>query len=74
MDRARDGNLRVGEPDIEPDTPSHTTGTRQGNANGSYRRQQGHLPDDRSNARRSTGIGPKHRNPVVPGAPNISPP
>jgi hypothetical protein len=47
---------------------------RQGNSTGNYERSKGHLPDGRSTAKRSTGIRPKHHNPILPAMPNISPP
>lgn len=67
-------NLRVGTPDTTPDAPSHTPGTRQGNSPpeldpGFVRTERGL----RATARRSTGIGPEARNPITPGAPNLSP-
>lgn len=72
--RRRGIHLRVGRPDVRPDTPSHTRGVRPGNAPGGYERQPGHLPDGRSTAARSTGINPSHRDPISPGMPNLSPP
>ena len=69
-----ESNVVVGVPDVAPDKPSHTRGVRQGNAPGGYEREPGHLPDGRSTARRSTGINATRRDPIVPGAPNLSPP
>ena len=65
--------MRLGKPDIEPDAPSHTPGIKQGNSKGNYERQDGHLPDGRSTAARSTGINPKAREPIDPRMPNLSP-
>jgi hypothetical protein len=65
--------MRVGKRDIEPDTPAHTPGIKQGNSKGNYERQSGHLPDGRSTARRSTGINAKKREPIDPRMPNLSP-
>lgn len=70
----RTGNLKVGRPDVSPSKPAHTPGVRQGNEPGSYERQAGHLPDERSTARRSTGINASARNPIDPRMPNLSPP
>jgi len=67
-------HLRVGRPDVKAEAPSHTPGTRQGNQLGSYERMEGHHDDDTSDARRSTGIGAKRKNPILPGMPNLSPP
>lgn len=67
-------NLKVGEPDVSPDRPSHTRGVPEGNAPGNYLKQPGHLPDGRSTAERSTGIDPESRNPIDPSMPNLSPP
>lgn len=70
--RTRD-HLRVGRPDVRPTTPSHTAGTREGNQVGGYERMAGHHDDDTSDARRSTGISPEDKNPILPGMPNLSP-
>lgn len=58
----------------KPDTPAHVRGVIRGNATGSYERQRGHLPEDKSNAQRSTGIYPQGSEPIVSDMPNISPP
>ena len=65
--------IRVGKPDVDPDTPAHTKGVHQGNHRGNYRRQAGHHPDGTADARRSTGVRPRKRNPVMPEMPNLSP-
>jgi hypothetical protein len=65
--------IRVGKPDVSPDTPSHTPGVREGNTRGAYQRQAGHHLDDTADARRSTGVRPKDRNPILPSMPNLSP-
>ena len=67
-------NIKVGKPDVAPDTPAHTPGVEQGNKTGNYEKMPGHLPDGRSTARRSTGIRAKQHNPILPGMPNLSPP
>ena len=67
------GAIRVGKPDVKPDLPSHTPGINQGNARGNYEKQEGHLPDGRSTAKRSTGVNPKFMEPVDPRMPNLSP-
>ena len=66
-------NLRVGKPDVKPDAPSHTPGIGPGNARGNYEKQQGHLPDGRSKAKRSTGVNPDFMEPIDPSMPNLSP-
>jgi hypothetical protein len=67
-------DIVVGKPDVDITKPSHVSGTREGNERGSYEKQrQGHLPDGRSTAARSTGINPDAKNPIDPGAPNLSP-
>ncbi len=66
-------NLRLGKPDVKPDTPAHTPGVRQGNE-GTTEDQAGHLPDGRATAERSTGINPGPKNPIDPRMPNLSPP
>jgi hypothetical protein len=65
--------IRVGKPDVSPDTPAHVAGIRQGNATGNYEKQVGHLPDGRSTARRSTGVNPSAHDPILPAMPNLSP-
>lgn len=64
--------IRVGKPDVRPDTPAHTPGIKQGNK-GPYEDQPGHNPDGTSTAERSTGINAKLRNPIDPSMPNLSP-
>ena len=66
-------DIRVGEPDISPDVPSHVPGIKQGNSTGSYESQSGHNPDGTSSAERSTGINPDARQPIDPSMPNLSP-
>jgi hypothetical protein len=72
-------NLRVGKRQGWPTMPSHVKGVRQGNAPGSIERNRGlqQDPDDRrfakGTAERSTGINPRHRNPIDPRMPNLSP-
>jgi hypothetical protein len=67
-------NVKVGIRHVTPDKPSHTRGVKEGNSEGNYSKQVGHLPDGRSTAARSTGINPKARDPILPGMPNLSPP
>jgi hypothetical protein len=64
--------IRVGNPDVRPDTPAHTPGIKQGNK-GPNESQAGHNRDGTSTAERSTGINPKMRNPIDPSMPNLSP-
>jgi hypothetical protein len=65
--------IKVGKPHVRLDKAAHVPGVRQGNHEGAYKHQPGHLDDDTSTARRSTGIAPKSKNPIVPGMPNLSP-
>ncbi|MCF6469652.1 hypothetical protein FAF44_14810 [Nonomuraea sp. MG754425] len=65
--------IRTGRPDVRPDAPSHVKGVKEGNAPGNYDRQDGHLPDGRSTAERSTGINADQHDPIDPGMPNLSP-
>lgn len=67
------GGINVGRPHVRPDTSAHTKGVRQGNEKGAYERQVGHRPDGTADARRSTGVNPKHHNPVLPAMPSLSP-
>jgi hypothetical protein len=66
-------NVRTGRAQTSQDKPTRTPGTHQGNARGNYEKQDGHLPDGRSTARRSTGINPRAEDPIDPRMPNLSP-
>ena len=70
----RENNIRVGYPDVDPSAPTHVRGVGSGNEPGNYERESGHLPGGCSTARRSTGINPASRNPILPSMPNLSPP
>jgi hypothetical protein len=65
--------IRVGKPDVAPDTPSHTKGVKQGNQEGNYEHQVGHHPDGTADARRSTGVNPRKHDPILPVMPNLPP-
>lgn len=65
--------IRVGKPDVKPDTPSHTRGVHEGNTPGSYKRQIGHHADGTADARRSTGVSPKKHNSIMSIMPNLPP-
>ena len=67
------GRIRVGKPDVRPDTPSHVRGVRQGNEEGAYDKQKGHRADGKADARRSTGIGPKRHDAILKTMPNLPP-
>lgn len=56
-----------------PDLPAHTPGIKSGNSKGNYEKQDGHLPDGKSTARRSTGVNADKRDPIDPRMPNLSP-
>lgn len=60
--------IDTGEPDAEPDTPSHSEYTKEGNE--MSRRRTG----QKSDSTRSTSIRPEAEDPIDPDAPNISPP
>jgi len=66
-------NLNVGHPQVSPSKPAHTAGVREGNSPGRYEKEPGHLPDGTSNARRSTGINARQRDPIDPRMPKLSP-
>ncbi|GAB7029263.1 hypothetical protein AB0G35_12385 [Streptomyces sp. NPDC021749] len=66
-------DITVGKRQVRPDFTAHVPGVRRGNHEGHYKRQPGHLPYGRSTSRRSTGIRPKSKNPILPGMPNLSP-
>lgn len=66
------GRIRVGEPQVKPDTPTHVCGIHQGNA-GPRESQPGHHESGTADARRSTGIHPKKHDAIMKIMPNISP-
>jgi hypothetical protein len=68
------GNIRTGTPKVKPTALTHVCGVRSGNKPGRYLKEPGHLPDGRSNSRRSTGINPDAANAILPEMPNLSPP
>jgi hypothetical protein len=65
--------LKVGKPDVQQDDPSHVAGINQGNSEGNYEKQPGHLPDGKRTARASTGVNPDGHDPIDPRMPNLSP-
>ena len=67
-------NLTVGRSQVSPSKPAHTRGVREGNATGGYEKERGHYPDGRSDARRSTGVNWRSRDPIDPRMPKLSPP
>ena len=64
--------IRVGKPDVQPDTPSHVKGVRGGNQ-GPNAKQPGHHADGTADARLSTGINPDKRDPILGIMPNLPP-
>lgn len=66
-------NLPVGRADVSQTAPSHISGVHQGNQPGAYARMQGHRPDGTATARRSTGINPDSREPIMSGMPRLTP-
>ena len=73
MNQENNGGIRTGCPKVDPTALTHICGVRSGNKPGNYQAEPGHLPDGRSTARRSTGINPEARNPILPDMPNLSP-
>jgi hypothetical protein len=67
------GRIRVGKPDVSPDTPTHVSGLHQGNSPGSYAKASGHHKDGTADARRSTGICPRKHDPILKAMPNLPP-
>jgi hypothetical protein len=65
--------IRVGKPDVRPDTSAHTKGVKQGNSTGNYEEQIGHHPDGTADARRSTGVSPERHDVILPIMPNLPP-
>ena len=65
--------LRLGRRDTPTDAPTHVKGIKQGNSTGNYEKQDGHLPDGRATAEKSTGINADRRQPIDPRMPNLPP-
>lgn len=70
-------NVRVGEPDVKPSTPTHVRGVFQGNRPHRTQRNKG-VKDERDqraegSARRSTGIRADDHEVIDPRMPKISP-
>jgi hypothetical protein len=65
--------IRTGDPDIDTKSLGHTPGISDGHKPGAYASQDGHLPDGRSTAARSTGVNPEGMEPIDPSMPNLSP-
>jgi hypothetical protein len=65
--------LKVGNPDVSPDLPSHTDGVKSGNSKGNYEAQGGFKADGRVTAEISTGMDPKMHGPIDDRMPNIPP-
>ena len=70
-------NVRVGKPDVDPDSLGHVRGVFQGNKPHLAQRHKGieEISETRAEgtARRSTGIRPKHHDTIDPRMPKISP-
>jgi hypothetical protein len=67
------GGIRIGTPKVHAAALTHVCGVRSGNKPGCCAQKPGHLPDGTSTARRSTGINPEARNPILPEMPNLTP-
>lgn len=65
--------IRVGRPDVAPDASAHVPGVVQGNAVGAYEAQEGNHPDGTADSRRSTGVNPGRRDPILDVMPNLPP-
>ncbi len=65
--------VKTGRPAVRPDAPSHVHGIHEGNEPGSYERMDGHLPDGRASARRSTGVNASGADAIDPRMPNLPP-
>jgi len=65
--------INTGKPDTTQDAASHVAGINQGNAEGNYEKQGGHLPDGKRTAESATGINPGKHGPIDPAMPNLPP-
>jgi hypothetical protein len=66
------GTIRVGKPQVKPDTPSTVRGIGRGNEKPAWR-QPGHHADGTADARRSTGIHWKKHDALIETMPNLPP-
>ncbi|RZU46361.1 hypothetical protein EV284_1033 [Streptomyces sp. BK022] len=66
------GRIRVGRPQVRPDTPTHVAGLHEGNR-GPCQKQVGHHEDGTADSRRSTGVRAKRHNAILDVMPNIPP-
>ncbi|OII65452.1 hypothetical protein BJP40_16760 [Streptomyces sp. CC53] len=66
------GRIKVGKPQVKPDTPSHVPGLHEGNK-GPYERQVGHHADGTADARRSTGVNWRRHEAILKIMPSIPP-
>lgn len=65
--------IKIGKPDVSPDALAHVPRVAQGNQPGNYEKQEGHKPDGRSTAARSTGVNADTHGPIDGSMPNLSP-
>ena len=65
--------IRLGKKDKPTDAPTHVKGIKEGNSTGNYEKQNGHKPDGRASAAKSTGINVGGREPIDPRMPNQPP-
>ena len=68
-------NVRVGEPDVAPDAPAHTSGVNSGNkvGQGDAVKPSAHGRGGTAATGRSTGINPEARKPIDSRMPNLPP-
>lgn len=64
--------LRVGRPDVDIDTPSHTPGTQRGEEVVLKHPEKGHTTQART-ARSATAINPRQRDPIDSRMPFLPP-
>jgi hypothetical protein len=67
------GTIRVGKPDVRPDTPTHVRGLEKGNEGKRVGTQPGHHKDGTASARRSTGVNAHKHEPILKIMPNLPP-
>ena len=66
-------DVRKRDAQADPTASAHTPGIKSGNSTGNYDKTVGLLADGKRDARASTGVNAKARQPIDPRMPNLPP-